>query len=353
MRPLAPGATIGILGGGQLGRLLALEAARLGFDAHVYDDEPDGPAARAAARATCAGWEDEAALRRFADAVDLVTYEWENVPVAAVEALAAHGAVIRPGVASLRAAQDRATEKALFASLGIPTVAWREVDSRAQLDEAVAALGPGLLKRRRLGYDGKGQARVDGPAAAESAWARLAGAPLIYEALARFEREISVLLARGVDGTCAAWDPPENLHRDGILVESLAPARVSAETAAAAVEMSRRVADRLDHVGVIAVEWFVLPGGALLANELAPRVHNSGHWTPEACRTGQFEQHVRAVAGWPLGDPTRHAPARLENLLGADVERWRALAAAGARVTVYGKDEARPGRKMGHAVWVG
>ncbi len=351
MTPLPPGATLGILGGGQLGRLLALDAARLGFDVHVLCPEPDCPAGRVAARHWVHAYDDEAALCRFADAVDAVTYEFENVPVEAVAVHEGAGATVRPGAAALRTAQDRLVEKRFFRGLGAATVPFEPVDDRDQLDEALARVGGrGILKRRRCGYDGKGQARIRSAADLDAAWEAVGGVPLILEGFADFALEVSVVAARDASGAFVAYDLPANRHRDGILWESTVPAPVEPEVAARAVEVARTAAEALDYVGVLAIEYFVMPDGEVLVNETAPRVHNSGHWTPEACITGQFEQHVRAVVGWPLGSVRRVYHARMRNLLGDEVGQWEALARAGEHVTLYGKRQVRPGRKMGHTV---
>ncbi|MBU6372336.1 MAG: 5-(carboxyamino)imidazole ribonucleotide synthase [Alphaproteobacteria bacterium] len=350
MTVLSPGATIGILGGGQLGRMLALAAAELGFDVHVFTPEDDSPAARVAARCTRAAYDDTAALAAFARAVDVVTFEFENVPAATVEALVAAGAVVRPGARALAVAQDRLLEKAFLTEAGAPTVAHRRIDGPDDIPAALGALGaPALLKTRRLGYDGKGQAWVRSPADAATAWASIGAAPAILEAAARFEREISVIAARGADGAIAVYDVCENRHADGILAETRVPAQAPSATTAAAVAATRAVLAALDYVGVLAIEFFVMPDGAVLANEMAPRVHNSGHWTQDACIACQFENQIRAVAGWPLGDVTRFADVRMLNLIGDAAADWRAHAATpGAAVHLYGKREARPGRKMGH-----
>lgn len=351
MTPLPPGARIGMLGGGQLGRLLALEAARLGFDVHVFCPEARSPAARVAAFETVADYGDVDALGMFARSCDVVTYEFENVPVATVDAVIAAGCPVRPGAASLDVSQDRLAEKAFLNGIGIPTVDYRPVPDAAVLAPALAALGGrGILKTCRHGYDGKGQVRIepDGTGLAEGL--RLAAsAPCILEAVAPFVREVSVIVARGEGGT-VAYDPAENVHETGILVRSTVPAAISAETTDLVAASGLRLADALGHVGVLALEMFVLGDGRLLANEMAPRVHNSGHWTPEACETGQFEQHVRAVAGWPLGPVTRHFDARMTNVLGEDIRRLPAGLGKADKATAYGKRAPIGGRKMGHIV---
>lgn len=353
--PLAPGDRIGILGGGQLGRMIAVAAAELGLGVHVYCPDPDSPAFDVAAAATVGLYEDREALAAFADTVAVVTYEFENVPRETVEALAPRVA-IRPSPRALEIAQDRVAEKTFLADLGVPVAPFRAVDDAADLADALAALGtPAILKTRRFGYDGKGQVRIDDAARAAEAFEAIRHAPAILEGAVPFLFETSLLLAVGADGTAAAYDMPANEHRDGILKWSRVPSAVAPETAAAALDHGRRIAAALDYVGVFAVEWFVVadatrPGGqALVANEIAPRVHNSGHWTQDAAATSQFEQHVRAIAGWPLGSPERIAAATMENLIGAEIDGWRGvLAEPGARLHVYGKRSVRPGRKMGH-----
>ena len=285
------------------------------------------------------------ALAAFARSVDVVTYEFENVPLAAIDAVAPH-APVRPGRRALEVAQDRVAEKDFLAGIGLGTAPYAAVDGPADLAAALASLGvPAILKTRRMGYDGKGQVRIAAAEQAASAWEAVGAAPAVLEGFVAFEREISVIAARGMDGAVAAFDPGENEHRDGILHRTTVPAGVAAARAQDAVLIAGRILNALDYVGVIGVELFVTPGG-LLVNEIAPRVHNSGHWTEAACLVDQFEQHVRAVCGWPLGDGARHADAVMENLLGDDVLRAPTL--RDARVHLYGKPEARPGRKMGH-----
>ena len=342
---LPPGSTIGILGGGQLGRMLSIAAGRLGLKTHVF--EPGAaPAADVAARLTTAPYDDLEALRAFAGSVDVVTYEFENVPAEALDAI--EGIVpIRPGRRALAVSQDRLEEKAFVSGLGVGVAEHAAVDSLAALEEAVARIGPGILKTRRLGYDGKGQARVYAPEDAGAGFEAMRGAPAIYEALVAFEREVSVIAARGLDGQVVSYDPGENVHRDGILRTTTVTGAVGRGIRADAALIAGRLLNALDYVGVVGVEMFVV-GGKLLVNEFAPRVHNSGHWTIEACVVDQFQQHVRAVAGWPLGDGSRHSDAVMENLIGAEVDDWAALAAEGCGLHLYGKAESRPRRKMGH-----
>lgn len=349
MRPPLDG-PLGILGGGQLGRMLALAAARLGIDCVIFSDEADAPACRAAASAIIAPYEDEAALQAFAGKVRLATYEFENIPVAAAERLQALGVRISPGPQALAVSQDRLLEKRFLNELGAATAPFAAVDDAASLAAAAAHVGlPAILKTRRLGYDGKGQIKLQTAADLPGALAAIGHAPAILEGLARFVREVSIVAARGADGAMAFYDLCENTHVAGVLARSLAPAPQSEALTVAARRIAQALAERLDYVGVFAIEFFAMPDGALWANEWAPRVHNSGHWTADACLTGQFEQHVRAVCGWPLGDPARLAQAEMHNLLGEEVMRWPELAAQpDVRVWLYGKAQARPGRKMGH-----
>lgn len=351
MTPLPPGSTIGILGGGQLGRMSALAAAKLGYRCHVFAPDTDGPAMQVAAARTIAPYEDAAALAAFAAAVDVVTFEFENVPAATLDILAPL-VPCRPGVESLRIGQDRILEKRFFETAGVPVGPWRAVTDRAGLDQAVAAIGlPAVLKTTRLGYDGRGQAVLRTPADLDPAWAKLAPRPLILEAFIPFEREVSAIAARGADGAVVTFDATENRHRNHILDLSIAPAPVPDSIAAAARDHVARLAGSLGLVGLLALEMFLLPDGRLLANEMAPRPHNSGHWTMDACIFGQFELHVRAVAGLPLPEPNRHHDAVMKNLVGPDSHgRWAELAALPeVALHLYGKAEVREGRKLGHA----
>jgi 5-(carboxyamino)imidazole ribonucleotide synthase len=353
---LQPGATIGIVGGGQLGRMLALAAARLGFHCHVYAADADSPAFDVVQRWICAPYNDRAQLATFADAVDLITYEFENIPAETADVLAARRTVL-PDPAVLARTQDRLIEKSFVAGLGIATAPFAAVGSAAELAAAIDAIGlPAVLKTRRLGYDGKGQAMIAAGADPMLAWDAIGRAPAILEGFIPFEREISLVIARGRDGRLQGFDVAENEHRDHILKFSRVPARVSAELAARVQDIAVRIADAFDYVGVLAVEMFVVREGgdtAVLVNEIAPRVHNSGHWTLDGCSVSQFEQHIRAVAGWPLATPVRWGEVEMINLIGADVKdygRW--LDVPGASLHLYGKEEARPGRKMGHVTRV-
>ncbi len=348
--PLAPGAVIGILGGGQLGRMLALAAARLGFDVAVLDPAPDAPAKRVAAHAIDAEYDDPAALARLAAISGVVTFEFENVPATAVERLAAAGAEVAPNGRALAIAQDRLDEKTFLNEAGAPTVRFAAVDDAPGVAAALRSLGaPLLIKSRSGGYDGKGQAWIERADAAEAVFARIGARAAIAEMPAAFRRELSIIAARGRDGEVALYPLAENHHESGVLRRSTAPAEASAATLAQAERIARSLLGALGYVGVIGVELFELEDGRLLVNEFAPRVHNSGHWTLDGCEVDQFEQHIRAVAGWPLG-PT-HTLARVEmtNLLGDEAADWRRLAAEpDARLWLYGKAEPRPGRKMGH-----
>ncbi|PWE29591.1 5-(carboxyamino)imidazole ribonucleotide synthase [Pararhodobacter marinus] len=345
---LQPGAVIGILGGGQLGRMLSVAASRLGLRCHVYDPGANPPAGHVAETVTTAPWDDEAALRAFADSVDVITYEFENIPTATLDLLESLKPV-RPGRRALAVSQDRLTEKDFLTGLGLKTAPYRDVPDRAALDAALAEIGtPAILKTRRLGYDGKGQARIMEPAQAGAALDEMGGAEAILEGFVDFTHEVSVIAARGVTGEVACYDPGENVHRDGILRTTTLPARLAPGQHMDAVLLAGKILNALDYVGVMGVELFVTPRG-LIVNEIAPRVHNSGHWTQAGCTVDQFEQHIRAVAGWPLGNGQRYADVVMENLIGDDVDRVPELArAADVQIHLYGKGAARPGRKMGH-----
>ena len=350
--PLPPGSTIGILGGGQLARMLAMEAARLGLKTHIYSDEQAVPAFDVAAASTVGLYADKDSLARFAASVDVVTCEFENVPAETLEACARVGPVF-PRAKSFAVAQDRLAEKDFVRGLGIPVAPYAAVDSLEDLRAALANVKlPALLKTRRFGYDGKGQVLIRVEADAPAALEAIGHAPALVEGIVLFEREVSVIAARGKDGALKVYDLVENVHQSGILAISRVPARSSAGIVAEATSIAANIAEALDHVGVLCVELFQREGERpdLIVNEIAPRVHNSGHWTLDACLISQFENHVRAICGWPLGDTARHSDAVMTNLIGSDVERWRELAAAPATsVHLYGKAEARQGRKMGHA----
>ena len=348
--PLAPGATIGILGGGQLGRMLALAAARLGFDVVILTPELDAPASRVARETLIAPYDDPDALARLADLSDVITYEFENVPAAAVVRLKGLGAPVAPGGQALAVAQDRVAEKTFLNEAGVKTVAFATVDSAEEAAEAAKLLGvPALMKTRREGYDGKGQKWVEHAAEAGAVFEALGGVPCILEAPADFVRELSIIAARGRDGGLAVYPIGENHHESGILRRTVAPARAAPDLAAQAERIAAQILTRLDYVGVIGVELFELADGRLLANEIAPRVHNTGHWTQDGCEVCQFEQHIRAVAGWPLGPTEARARVEMVNLLGEEAEAWAKFAAEPeTRLHLYGKREAKPGRKMGH-----
>jgi 5-(carboxyamino)imidazole ribonucleotide synthase len=347
---LAPGATIGILGGGQLGRMVAAAAARLGYRSHVFTPEADSPAGQVTPLVTIAEFDDEAALARFADAVDIVTFEFENVPAETAEFIAARRRQMHPGPAVLRVTQDRLREKDFLRSINVGTTEYREVTSLAGLREAVRDIGPrGVLKTVRLGYDGKGQVMLGAESDLAAAWRKIGGEIAILEGFVDFTCEVSVIVARNDQGSVETYTPVENQHVNHILDTTIAPARIASETARRAEAIARHVADELAIVGLLAVEMFVTQAGELLVNELAPRPHNSGHWTIDACLTSQFEQLVRAVCGLPLGSTDYHSEAVMKNLIGADVEKWREIVAEpAAKLHLYGKAEARPGRKMGH-----
>lgn len=344
---LRPGATIGILGGGQLGRMLAMAAARLGYHVHIYDPDVAAPAAEVAQIATHAPYHDEQALGAFASSVDVVTYEFENIPPAALDLIESR-VPIRPNRRALATSRDRLAEKTFLRELGLSTAPFTAVDGAKSLSRALTEIGtPAILKTRTLGYDGKGQVRIMAPGEAEAALAAMHGRPAILEGLVEFDREVSVIAARGLDGSVAAYDPGENVHEGGILRTTTVPARLSPAMRSDAVLAAARILNALDYVGVMGVELFVTPRG-LLVNEIAPRVHNSGHWTEAGCLIDQFEQHIRAVTGLPLGDGSRHADVVMENLIGHDLDRLPELLKEGAQVHLYGKAEMREGRKMGH-----
>lgn len=344
---LPAGATIGILGGGQLGRMLSVAASRLGFRTHVFEPGAKPPAADVCAQVTTAAYDDLDALTAFAKSVDVITYEFENIPTSALDVLEAL-CPIHPGRTALATSQDRLTEKAFLQSLGLKTAPFAAVETPDELAVALTDIGtPSILKTRRFGYDGKGQSRIMSPDQADTALADMAGAPAVLEGFVDFSHEVSVIGARGLDGAVACFDPGENVHRDGILHTTTIPANLSASQRTDAVLIAANILNALDYVGVIGVELFVTAQG-LIVNEFAPRVHNSGHWTQNGCQIDQFEQHIRAVAGWPLGDGQRHSDIEMENLIGADINKVPDLAKSGAALHLYGKAEMRPGRKMGH-----
>jgi 5-(carboxyamino)imidazole ribonucleotide synthase len=350
---LAPGSTIGIVGGGQLGRMLAMAAATLGYKCHVYAPDEAPPAAEVAAAFTRGAWEDEAALAAFGRNVDVATYEFENIAAAPLAALAAE-APLHPPAGALAVAQDRLSEKSFVVELGGAPAPFRVVDDRPGLDDALAALGvPAVLKTRRFGYDGKGQARIMRPSEADEAWQSVRGAPSILEAFIPFESEFSILLCRAMDGGIVTWPAPLNTHESGVLRRSRVPAQALDAQVAEAGALARKAAAALDYVGVLALEFFATPEGPVF-NEMAPRVHNSGHWTIEGSVTSQFENHIRAICGLPLGATgLTGSRVEMENLIGGEADGWAGiLADPEAHLHLYGKGEARPGRKMGHVTRV-
>ena len=353
---LKPGDTVGILGGGQLGRMLALAAARLGLRAQVFSPDPDSPAFDVVARASCAEFADVEALELFAADVDVITYEFENVPSACAMILGARRPVL-PDRRILETTQDRLAEKDFVKRLGIGTAAYVDVSSPESLRVAITKIGlPAVLKTRRFGYDGKGQCILRGAEDLDQVWHDLGTKSAILEEYIPFEREISVIAARSADGQVECFDVTENEHRDHILKISRAPAAIPDELAARAVSIAQQIANALDYVGVLAVEMFVVQrdhGPAVLVNEIAPRVHNSGHWALDGASVSQFEQHIRAIAGWPLGKPVRCGEVTMTNLIGEEINdyaQW--LTVPGATVHLYGKGRPRPGRKMGHVTQV-
>ena len=345
--PLPQGANIGILGGGQLGRMLAVAASRLGLKAHIFEPGANPPAGQVADQVTTASYEDEAALRRFAQSVDVITYEFENIPTSALDILE-QIRPIHPGRLALAISQDRLSEKEFLTGLGLKVAPYANVTSAAEAEAAAQSIGtPSILKTRRMGYDGKGQVRLKNVSDMEQAWQAMQGAPSVLEGFINFSHEVSVIAARTSDGQVACYDPGENVHREGILHSTTVPASLSAAQRMDAVLLAGQILNALDYVGVMGVELFVTADG-LIVNEIAPRVHNSGHWTQNGCDICQFEQHIRAVAGWPLGDGGRHSDMRMENLIGADMDRVPELRKTNAALHLYGKSEVKPGRKMGH-----
>jgi 5-(carboxyamino)imidazole ribonucleotide synthase len=350
--PVPPGGMIGILGGGQLGRMLALAAARLGLKTHIYADDAAAPAFDVAAARTCAAYDDERSLVAFARSVDAVTFEFENIPSETLDIIA-RVKPTHPDARALAVTQDRLAEKKFLSKLGIATTSYAGVDRLDSAREAITRVGlPAILKTRRFGYDGKGQWAIVSAADLESAFVCLRDVSAILEKRVDFAFECSVIAARSRDGAFAAYDSPENEHGEHILRRASVPAPLSSSQAGEARAIASRIAEELRYVGVLAVEFFATHAGALLVNEIAPRVHNSGHWTLDACVVSQFEQHIRAIAGWPLGDPSRHSNAVMENLIGAEAEDWQALARHAGALHLYGKIEVRPGRKMGHVTCV-
>lgn len=346
--PLPIGATIGILGGGQLGRMLAVAASRLGFHCHIFEPGENPPAGDVAAHVTRAPYDDTDALTAFARSVDIITYEFENIPTSALDTVEAITPV-HPNRRALAISQDRISEKEFLQGLGLKIAPFAPVDTLEDLTNAITNIGvPSILKTRRFGYDGKGQSRINAPSDAPKAIADMAGAPSILEGFVDFSHEISVIGARGHDGQIACFDPGENVHQNGILHTTTLPAALSNAQRTDAVLMAANILNALDYIGVMGVEMFITTSG-LLVNEIAPRVHNSGHWTQQGCTIDQFEQHIRAIAGWPLGDGQRHSNIQMLNLIGDDVNNIPALAIDPANaIHLYGKADIKPGRKMGH-----
>ena len=345
---LKTGATIGILGGGQLGRMLAVAAARLGFRTHIFEPGANPPAGDVAHALTTAGYDDVDALTAFAKSVDIVTFEFENIPTDALDVIE-NITPIRPNREALRTSQDRLVEKQFLEGLGLTVAPFVDIANADDLDAAMTTIGaPSILKTRRFGYDGKGQSRLRSADDAAGALADMAGNPAVLEGFVNFTAEVSVIAARSPSGEVACFDPGENVHRDGILHTTTVPARLSAAQRMDAVLLAAKILNALDYVGVLGVELFVTPQG-FIVNEIAPRVHNSGHWTQNGCAVDQFEQHIRAVAGWPLGDGSRYADVVMENLIGDDMDRVPELAKQrDTALHLYGKADVKPGRKMGH-----
>ena len=346
--PLPTGATIGILGGGQLGRMLSVAASRLGLRTHIYEPGQNAPAADVAHAVTTASYDDVEALTAFASAVDLVTYEFENIPTEALDIIEAI-TPIHPNRRALGTSQDRLVEKNFLQEIGLQVAPFADITTAGSLEAALAAIGtPAILKTRRFGYDGKGQSRLNMPEDATTALTDMAGAPAVLEGFVNFSAEISIIAARNPQGEISCFDPGENIHRDGILHTTTVPAKIPARLHTDAVLLAAKILNSLDYVGVMGVELFVTPQG-LIVNEIAPRVHNSGHWTQNGCAVDQFEQHIRAIAGWPLGDGARHSDVVMENLIGDDIDKVPTLAREpNCAIHLYGKVETKAGRKMGH-----
>ncbi|MFT5066160.1 MAG: 5-(carboxyamino)imidazole ribonucleotide synthase [Yoonia sp.] len=339
--------TIGILGGGQLGRMLSVAASRLGIKTHIFEPGANPPAGQVADAVTTASYDDHAALTAFAQSVDVITYEFENIPTSALDLLETLRP-IHPNRQALATSQDRLTEKNFLQSLGLQTASFATVDNAADLDAAIADIGtPAIMKTRTMGYDGKGQGRIMSPDDAVQALTDMAGAPAILEGFVDFSHEVSIIGARSADGAVSCFDPGENVHEDGILRTTTVPAKLTPSQRTDAILIAARILNALDYVGVMGVELFVTKQG-LIVNEIAPRVHNSGHWTQNGCTIDQFEQHIRAVAGWPLGDGSRHSDVVMENLIGDDMDRLPELAKTTAALHLYGKADVKAGRKMGH-----
>ena len=345
--PLPQGATVGILGGGQLGRMLSIAASRLGLNTHIFEPEANPPAGQVANRVTTASYEDTKALQTFAQSVDVITYEFENIPTSTLDILEII-CPIRPGRKALAISQDRLVEKEFLVSLGLKIAPHANVTNTESALEAIRTISvPSILKTRRMGYDGKGQIRLLETSDMANAWKSMQGSRSILEGFIDFSHEVSVIAARSIDGQVACYDPGENVHEDGILRSTKVPANLNTSQRMDAVLIAAKILNALDYVGVMGVELFITADG-FIVNEIAPRVHNSGHWTQNGCDICQFEQHIRAIACWPLGDGSRHSDIRMENLIGADMDRLPDLRKGGAALHLYGKSEIKPGRKMGH-----
>ena len=345
--PLKTGATIGILGGGQLGRMLSVAASRLGFRTCIFEPNADCPASHVAHTHIMADYSDTAALTKFANACDVITFEFENIPTEALDVIEAL-TPIHPNRDALATSQDRFLEKNFLTRIGLTTAPYAAVDTTEGLQQAIDQIGtPAILKTRRLGYDGKGQSRLMSPDDAEQAFTDMAGAQAVLEGFIDFSIEVSVIGTRSADGAISCFDPGENVHKDGILHTTSVPATLTPSQRTDAVLLTANILNALDYVGTMGVELFVTSTG-FIVNEIAPRVHNSGHWTQEACIVDQFEQHIRAIAGWPLGDGSRHSNAVMENLIGDDVDRIPEIAKTNTAIHLYGKADAKRGRKMGH-----
>ncbi len=349
MPVVKPGSTIGIIGGGQLGRMIAASAALMGYKVHIFTDEKDGPASHVAYKTTVAKYTNKAALKKFAESVDVVTFEFENIPHESVKVLE-NIVPVRPGWKTLYIAQNRVREKDFLNSIGVATTKYEKITSAKSLEEAYKKIGPKcILKTTELGYDGKGQAFVDINSDLQKLWHEGKFKKAILEKLVDYTKEISVIVARSEDGSSIPFVPVENIHKSGILDTTVAPARISSKLMDEAWEKAHKIADSLELVGVLCVEFFVTAKNELLVNELAPRPHNSGHWTMDACITSQFEQLVRAVCGLPLGNTAYHSMAIMKNLIGDDIDNWKEfIKDPDTKIHIYGKEKARPGRKMGH-----
>ncbi len=350
---IKPGSTIGIIGGGQLGRMTAMAAYALGYDVCIYSDSPDSPALKVTNKSVIAPYNDKAALEKFLKLVDVVTFEFENIPHDTVKLLQDKKPV-RPNWQVLYTSQNRLREKDFVNALGIGTAPYKKVTSEASLKKAYSDLGPRcILKTVELGYDGKGQAKITKEADLKGLWSKFKTDVAVLEGMVEFTKEISVIVARGEDGKCVCYTPVENIHKNGILDETIAPAKITPKLNKSACDIAKKIANKLDLIGILAVEMFVTKKGEILVNELAPRPHNSGHWTIDACVTSQFEQFVRAVCGLPLGNPNYHSKAVMKNLIGDDIKQWpKIVKKPNAKLHLYGKTEAKPGRKMGHVTFV-